>query len=282
MTTVSETPNDPPTLSEPEAAELAAHEAVIGAGLDTFQQVGRALLSVRVGKLYRATHNTFTDYCADRWGMSDRQGRRLMAAATVADLAGPTGPVSERVARELTPLREDPALLAKVWAEAQRLAGDGTVTADHVVTARENAVVRTVATRRPSVIADAVERAPGAAVALAASPAVRREVESGDRATGDRIKAREKAKRELPDSPLVVRIELLVAIEEVYRHTRKTLDLIRNGALERASVEVQEELTATCRRAMDMLAFAAELGEFGAKATDEALHKLLDQSGDQP
>ena len=60
-----------------------------------------------------------------------------MAAAKVAELAGPVGPVSESVARELAPLREDPAQLTEVWQEAQALAGSGTPTAGHVIAARE-------------------------------------------------------------------------------------------------------------------------------------------------
>ena len=63
-------PKESPELSETEAAELARHEEVIGANLKTFVRVGQALTSVRVGRLYRATHDTFSDYCQQHAGGS--------------------------------------------------------------------------------------------------------------------------------------------------------------------------------------------------------------------
>ena len=133
-------PVQPPTpLSEAEIAELAGHEQIIGAGLQTFVEVGEALARVRDGKLYRGAHATFADYCADRWGISDRQGCRLIAAHAVAELTGPTGPASERVARELAPLVSTPKLLTEVWRKAQYepLRAGRPVTADDVIAARE-------------------------------------------------------------------------------------------------------------------------------------------------
>ena len=268
-------------LTESEVAELAGHERVIGAGLRTFVQVGEALARVRDGKLYRGTHRTFSDYCADRWGISDRQGRRLIAAHTVAELTGPAGPVSERVTRELAPLRDDPALLTEVWQDAQRLAGGGIPTADHVIAAREDAVVRTVATRRPKVIAKVVSEAPEALAAVAASKAVRKAIDEGDTMVRKGIRKRAKEKRELPEALGIARLELLVLADDVHVNASKIVNLMRAGAMEGVPDEVREEVTATTRKTADMLAWAVELCENGVRATDEALDKWLDQSGDQ-
>ena len=46
-------------LSTTESRELERCEATIEAGLQTFVEVGTALLKIREGRLYRATHRTF-------------------------------------------------------------------------------------------------------------------------------------------------------------------------------------------------------------------------------
>jgi hypothetical protein len=88
-------------LAVPERKRLVELETVIEAGLQTFMQVGSALLEIRTEKLYRETHATFADYCEQRWRFSDRRARQLMSAAEI----GTTVPVpSERHARALVPL----------------------------------------------------------------------------------------------------------------------------------------------------------------------------------
>ena len=103
-----------------ERTRLAWCETRIERGLATFVEVGQALLEVRDGRLYRAEHGTFEDYCRERWGMSDRRARQLMTAAEIgttvpADLPAPR---NEAVARELAPLRSDPPRLREAWQEA--------------------------------------------------------------------------------------------------------------------------------------------------------------------
>ena len=85
-----------------EVAELEQHEAVIERGLNTFVDVGRALLAIRHRKLYRQEYGTFEEYCHRRWDITPRHGRRLIAAAQVVDNIGPMGPIlpsTERQAR---------------------------------------------------------------------------------------------------------------------------------------------------------------------------------------
>jgi hypothetical protein len=87
-------------LTAPERQRLAELEAVIERGLDTFAEVGRALLEIRDARLYRETHATFEAYLRERWGMSRQRGYQLMDAArvsTIVDTAGlPVPPMRPR------------------------------------------------------------------------------------------------------------------------------------------------------------------------------------------
>lgn len=97
---------------------LAECEAIIERGLATFIEVGRALLTIRDDRLYRATHSSFEDYCRERWGFSRVHAHRQIEAAKLAALL-PTGnaPTSERAARELAPLLRDAGeeAVVEVW-----------------------------------------------------------------------------------------------------------------------------------------------------------------------
>jgi hypothetical protein len=66
-------------LTRTDQGRLVELEAVIDAGLPTFQSVGRALLEIRDKKLYRVSHPTFEDYCQSRWGFCARTAYRLIA-----------------------------------------------------------------------------------------------------------------------------------------------------------------------------------------------------------
>ena len=95
------------TLPESEAYQLASCEGRIEAGLSSFIEVGEALSAIREGKLYRATHGTFEDYCREKWSISSSRARRLIDGAEVAQTV-PMGTLSsERQARELS--RVEPA-----------------------------------------------------------------------------------------------------------------------------------------------------------------------------
>ncbi len=104
---------------------LAECEEVIERGMHTFVEVGRALAEIRTAKLYKDSHATFEDYCQDRWGMTSRHARNLVAAADVHYQIGTTVPIpNERVARELVPLADEPEELQKVWEEVTKQHGD--------------------------------------------------------------------------------------------------------------------------------------------------------------
>ncbi len=72
------------TLPLAEHERLGALEARIAAGLQTFHEVGSALLEIRDARLYRASHGTFEDYCRERWGFVASRARQLISAAELA------------------------------------------------------------------------------------------------------------------------------------------------------------------------------------------------------
>ncbi len=68
-------------LTKTEQKDLARLEGLIQEGLGTFCAVGRALHAIREGRLYRASHETFEAYCADKWEFSRQRAYQLLAAA---------------------------------------------------------------------------------------------------------------------------------------------------------------------------------------------------------
>lgn len=122
-------------LNSIEVYELRRHETVIERGLQTFYDVGRALMEIRDKKLYRGQYDTFEDYCLDRWGMADRRARQFIDAAEVVDNLSKTGtivppPNNEAQARPLVTL--SPAQQIDAWQRAVDTAPDGRVTMSHV------------------------------------------------------------------------------------------------------------------------------------------------------
>lgn len=119
-------------LTTTEIYELAEHERVIEQGLQTFVEVGSALLAIREKRLYRQLFDTFEDYCRERWGMSRRHANRTIAAAEVAGHLGPIGPIptSEYQVRPLTNV--EPELRNEVWQRAVETSENGKPTGAHV------------------------------------------------------------------------------------------------------------------------------------------------------
>lgn len=105
-------------LTTDEATTLAEAEQVIERGIQTFTEVGNALLRIRDGRLYRAEFDTFEDYCRERWGFSRQRAQQLTSAAetvtTIVDTGLPA-PANEGQARELARVPEGER--AEVWRE---------------------------------------------------------------------------------------------------------------------------------------------------------------------
>ncbi len=119
------------------STRLRELETVIERGLQTYIDVGNALLEIREGRLYRETHATFEEYCLGKWGWGIRRAQQLMQAADVAQSLVPDAnhgsplppPGSERVARELARIAE-PEQRQAVWQEVTVQYGDQPTAAD--------------------------------------------------------------------------------------------------------------------------------------------------------
>ncbi len=131
-----------PSLTFAEKERLRTLEIKIADGLQTFVEVGNALLEVRDNTLYRDTFTTFEAYCRERWGMSRFYAHRLMGAATIAQNLLPIGnmPDAESQVRPLAGL--PPEQQREAWAVAVESAPAGRPTARQV----QEAV--TIVTRR--------------------------------------------------------------------------------------------------------------------------------------
>ena len=110
-------------------SELAECEAVIERGLQTFVDVGNALMRIRDGRLYGALYDTFEEYCRDRWDMSRSYAHRMIDAAVTTGNLLPIGniPKSESVIRPITSLPPD--MQQRIWQEVTEGVSNGRVTA---------------------------------------------------------------------------------------------------------------------------------------------------------
>jgi phage N-6-adenine-methyltransferase len=123
----------PPELTVTECDRLTALEQTIERGLQTFVDVGTALLEIKDSKLYRGDYGTFEDYCRQRWNMSRSYAHRTIEAAQVAGNLLPIGnilPATESQARPLSGLPVD--LQREAWQRAIDTAPNGKITAAHV------------------------------------------------------------------------------------------------------------------------------------------------------
>jgi hypothetical protein len=112
---------DTQVLTAVEATNLDDLELVIEKGLAGFVEVGQALQRIRDGRLYREGFATFEDYCRERWSLSRSYAYQVIdgakIAGTLSAIADTPGPANEAVARELTPLKDEPEQVQQVWQE---------------------------------------------------------------------------------------------------------------------------------------------------------------------
>jgi hypothetical protein len=147
-------------LSKSEASELARCEEIIKECLDTFMDVGNALLIIRDQRLYRTEFASFDDYLRTRWKISRSRGYQLIESARIAgDLREPLGKTGQAgengqemsTVEDITPERESQVRpLAgigtreerqMVWKAAVAGAGGGQPTAAQVEQARRVTVM---------------------------------------------------------------------------------------------------------------------------------------------
>lgn len=125
-------------LSYPEQDRLAELEKTISENFQAFYVVGCALAEIQVNKLYRATHETFEEYCRERFEIARRTAYQYIETSTAmnnlrncAQIAHIENmPANEAQVRPLT--RLEPEKQIEAWKEAVTSAPDGHVTAKHV------------------------------------------------------------------------------------------------------------------------------------------------------
>lgn len=98
-------------MTPSEKRHFGALERRIGTGLQTFREVGLALLEIRDSRLYRETHSTFEGYCTERWGMPRARAYQLIDSAKTVAALGENAKVvqNEAQARELVTLAPEVA-----------------------------------------------------------------------------------------------------------------------------------------------------------------------------
>lgn len=115
------------TLTPAEKNDLQKYETLISAKLTAFFDVGRALLDIKVRKLYRQEFPTFEEYCRRRWDLNRSHAYRLVDAAEVCSKLSPMGdiplPQTERQIRPLCGLPVESA--RRAWKRALEKAGAG-------------------------------------------------------------------------------------------------------------------------------------------------------------
>jgi hypothetical protein len=113
-------------LDETEKKRLQELEAIVAQGLQTFYEVGQALIEIRDRKLYRATHKTFEAYCQEKWSLTRPRAYQFMdASEVVQNLSTMVDkiPTNERQVRPLTKLPQTQQL--EIWQKAIELAPNG-------------------------------------------------------------------------------------------------------------------------------------------------------------
>ncbi|OKH20264.1 hypothetical protein NIES593_19335 [Hydrococcus rivularis NIES-593] len=133
-------------LDETEKVRLQELEAIVAQGLQTFYEVGQALIEIRDRKLYGEPHKTFEAYCKEKWSLTKRRAYQFMnASAVIQNLCTMVHkfPTSERQVRPLTKL--PPAQQLEIWQKAVEESPNGTPTAkivERLVKEQENSTAK--------------------------------------------------------------------------------------------------------------------------------------------
>ena len=122
-------------LDDPRLIHL---ENVIERGLQTFMDVGSALLEIRDKKLYKPNYKTFELYCRERWKMSQPRAYQLMDAAKVTQNLSTNVELSPNRESQVRPLAKlKPKQQRKVWKAAVQSANGEQPTARQVEAVRD-------------------------------------------------------------------------------------------------------------------------------------------------
>jgi len=117
--------------------DLERLEGIITRNLQSFYEVGRALMEIRDRGLYRDVlgYETFEVYCKERWDFARRTAYQYIEAVKTIDnvrhgAQSEVLPANERQIRPLVSLPADKQ--REAWQQAVDTAPDGKVTAAHV------------------------------------------------------------------------------------------------------------------------------------------------------
>lgn len=116
-------------------AELERLEGIIRRNLQSFYEVGRALMEIRDSGLYRDVlgFDTFEAYCKDRWDFNSSRARQLIMSVEAIENVKSVTTVTPNNERQTRPLaRLEPDQQREAWARAVETAPEGRVTAAHV------------------------------------------------------------------------------------------------------------------------------------------------------
>lgn len=127
------------SLTIGEARRLKTHEETIEKGVQSFIDVGKALMAIRDERLYTDVDDTFEGYCKKRWAFTSSRARQIIDAAkatSVVESVTIVTPANEAQARVLASL-PDEQTQATVWVKAVETApkndaGEPIITAAHV------------------------------------------------------------------------------------------------------------------------------------------------------
>lgn len=124
------------TMTDTETDRLTELEEIITKNFHGFYAVGCALAEISASKLYRLTHNTFEDYCRERFEVARQTAYQYMEAKKAVDNVRNCGqfkqlPSNEAQVRPLTKLA--PELQIEAWEKVVASAPfDSGITAKHV------------------------------------------------------------------------------------------------------------------------------------------------------
>ena len=130
--------NNADIITLDERSRLFQLEETIRQGLNTFVDVGNALLEIRDKRLYRQEYSTFEDYCNKQWNMKQSRAYQFMDSAKVVGILqsstiGELLPTNEAQARPLASL--EPAEQIEAWKRAITSTPEGKITAAVVLKA---------------------------------------------------------------------------------------------------------------------------------------------------
>ncbi len=142
-----------------EEARFRELAGIVSRGLETFAEVGQALMELRDGKSYKAAgYATFEECCDKAFGISRPQAYRMIGASSLAVKMSPIGDIpNEGVARELLTIKDETKQL-EVAKRAAEIAGgrDIPITSAHVKQAKAEIVGVKPATKEESAPASQV------------------------------------------------------------------------------------------------------------------------------